>query len=273
VRRVLFWAIAVFTLATVQSFALQTHPHVRFPGFGHARKVEAPPKIEQDTANTDTSSLGSPLVLDKGWRVGITADPAAADPAFDDSHWAVRNGKGTIADVTEPSDDPDHSDRPDRDDKYAWFRMNLKLAPNHGPIALLIELPVTQSASMNFTNAGPGADVYANGKLILPEGPHPGDSFKYQQISRLYDLNIPASETSLTLAIRTLYIPFGLKGYTNFFYNRTFSLGDREDLDRSLELWSVRTLFERLPRLVVAILLLFLSVFLVTLYFTQKGNP
>jgi sigma-B regulation protein RsbU (phosphoserine phosphatase) len=273
VRRVLFWAIAVFTLATVQSFALQTHPHVRFPGFGHARKVEAPPKIEQDTANTDTSALGSPLVLDKGWRVGITADPAAANPAFDDSHWAVRNGKGTIADVTEPSDDPDHSDRPDRDDKYAWFRMNLKLAPNHGPIALLIELPVTQSASMNFTNAGPGADVYANGKLILPEGPHPGDSFKYQQISRLYDLNIPASETSLTLAIRTLYIPFGLKGYTNFFYNRTFRLGDREDLDRSLELWSVRTLFERLPRLVVAILLLFLSVFLVTLYFTQKGHP
>jgi hypothetical protein len=68
VRRVLFWAIAVFTLATVQSFALQTHPHVRFPGFGHARKVEAPPKIEQDTANTDTSTLGSPLVLDKGWR-------------------------------------------------------------------------------------------------------------------------------------------------------------------------------------------------------------
>ena len=29
----------------------------------------------------------------------------------------------------------------------------------------------------------------------------------------------------------------------------------------------------RLPRLVIAILLLFLSVFLVTLYFTQKGHP
>ena len=35
----------------------------------------------------------------------------------------------------------------------------------------------------------------------------------------------------------------------------------------------MRTLFERLPRLVIAILLLFLSVFLLTLYFTQKGHP
>jgi hypothetical protein len=122
-------------------------------------------------------------------------------------------------------------------------------------------------------NAGPGADVYANGKPILPDGPHPTDSFKYQQISRLYNLNIPASETSLTLAIRTLYIPFGLKGYTNFFYNRTLRLGNPEDLDKALQLWSVQTLFERLPRLVIAILLLFLSVFLLTLYFTQKGHP
>ena len=222
----------------------------------------------------DTSSLGSPLVLDKGWRVGVTSDPAAANPAFDDSGWAVRNGKGTIADVTEPSDEPDHSDHPDHEDKYAWFRLHLKLAPNHGPIALLIELPVTQSALHEpLPTRGPGADVFANGKLILPEGPHPSDSFKYQQISRLYNLNIPPSETSLTLAIRTLYVPFGLTGYTNFFYNRTFRLGNPEDLDRALELWSVRTLFERLPRLVIAILLLFLSVFLVTLYFTQKGHP
>ena len=50
-------------------------------------------------------------------------------------------------------------------------------------------------------------------------------------------------------------------------------LGNPEDLDNKLQLWSVKTLFERLPRLVIAILLLFLSVFLLTLYFTQKGHP
>ena len=99
---------------------------------------------------------------------------------------------------------------PDHEDKYAWFRLHLKLAPNHAPEALLIELPVTQS-TLEVRNTGPGADVYANGKLILPEGPHPDETFNYQQISRLYNLNIPASDTSLTLAIRTLYIPFGLR--------------------------------------------------------------
>jgi len=40
----------------------------------------------------DATNLGSPLLLEKGWRVGITANPKAADPDFDDSAWAVRDG-------------------------------------------------------------------------------------------------------------------------------------------------------------------------------------
>ena len=252
----------------VQSLALQAHRGSP-PARQERRSPAEPAKAVQESAVIDATALGSPLVLDHGWKVGITADPAAANPNFDDSGWAVRDGRGTIADVTESNDDSYH---PDREDKYAWFRLHLKLAPNHGAIALLIDLPVTQSGSMNFTNAGPGADVFANGRLILPEGPHPSDTFKYQQISRLYILNVPPGETSLVLAIRTLYIPFGLTGYTNFFFNRTFQLGNPDDLDQKLELWSVRTLFERLPRLIIAVLLLFLSVFLLTLYFTQRGH-
>ncbi len=268
-RRALLGTIAVFLVASVQTLALQAHPRPPFHGFGRPPQASPPPEAGQEPAIIDASSLGSPLVLNKGWRVGISSDPGAANPGFDDSHWAIRDGTGTIADVAEPGEDSNH---PDHEDKYAWFRLHLKLAPNHAPEALLIELPVTQSNSM-FSNTGPGADVYANGKLILPEGPHPDETFNYQQISRLYKLNIPTSDTSLTLAIRTLYVPFGLKGYTNFFYNRTFQIGNPADLERELQLWSVRTLFERLPRLVIAILLLFLSVFLVTLYFTQKGHP
>ena len=125
---------------------------------------------------------------------------------------------------------------------------------------------------MNLTNTGPGADVFANGKLILPEGPHPDVTYEYQQISRLYKLNIPPNETSLTLAVRTLYIHFGLSAYTNFFYNRTFQLGSPEDLQQTLDLWSVHTLFERLPRLIMAILLVVMSGFLLVLYFVQKGH-
>jgi hypothetical protein len=227
------------------------------------------PNPAQEPTVIDATGLGSPILLDHGWRVGITADSAAANPEFNDSGWAVRDAKGSIADVSEAEDNGEH---PDHEDKYAWFRLHLKLAPDHGPIALLIELPVTQSTSMNITNAGPGADVFANGKMILPEGPHPVDSFKYQQISRLYNLNIPPNETSLTLAIRTLDIRFGLTGYTNFFFERSLRLGHPVDLNRILELWSVRTLFERLPRLIIAILLIFLSAFLLTLYFTQKGH-
>jgi hypothetical protein len=265
------WAITVFLFVAVESPALQLH-HNGPPAFSHRPRPEPQPNPTQETSVIDATTMGSPIKLDRGWRVGISTDPAAANPDFDDSHWAVRDAKGAIGDVTEGEDNPDHAEHVDREDKYAWFRLHIKLAPGHGPIGLLIELPVTQSSSMNFTNAGPGADVFANGKSILPEGPHPSETFKFQQISRLYQLNVPPDQTSLTLAIRTLYIPFGLSGYTNFFFNRTFRLGNPEDLTRVLDLWSVRTLFERLPRLIIAVLLLFLSVFLLTLYFTQKGH-
>jgi hypothetical protein len=71
---------------------------------------------------------------------------------------------------------------------------------------------------------------------------------------------------------RIPYFPFGFNAYTGFFENRQMRLGDREDLDRSLELWSAGNLFERLPRLVDSILLLVLAIFLFALYFAQKGH-
>jgi len=267
VRRASLWAIAVLVLFAVQGIALQSHPHSRSGGH------EVKPEIKRDKPEgpvVDATGIGSPIVLNKGWRVGVTSDPAAGSPGFDDSGWAVRDANGTIPDVSE-SEDPDPNSK-GHDDKYAWFRLHIRLAQNHGPVALLIELPVTQSTSMNLTYAGPAPEVFVNGKLTLPEGPHPDDQSEYQQISRLYRLEIPANETSLVLAVRTWYAPLGFRGYTNFFDRRTIRLGSPGDLQESLQMWSVRTLFERLPRLIVAILLLFLSAFLLTLYFTQKGH-
>ena len=53
---------------------------------------------------------------------------------------------------------------------------------------------------------------------------------------------------------------------------RTLRLGNPDDLQRELELWSAHSLFERLPRLVNAILLTVLALFLLALYFSQKGH-
>ena len=265
-RRASLWAIAVLVLFAVQGLALQSHPHSKPAGRG------AKPKSKLSTPESpavDATEIGSPIVLNKGWRVGVTSNPSAGKPDFDDTGWAVRDASGTIADVP----DSDDGDRRPHDDKYAWFRLHIRLAPNHGPIALLIELPVTQSAGMNLSTTGPAPEVFANGKLVLPEGPHPDDQSEYQQITRLYKLDIPAEETSLVLAVRSWYVPFGLRGYTTFFDRRTFRLGSPDDLRQGLDMWSVRTLMERLPRLIVAVLLLFLSAFLLTLYFTQKGHP
>lgn len=251
----------------------------------HARPA---PRNSQPTADItlDAASLGSPLILDKGWRVGITANPTAPAPDFDDTTWAVRDAQDAFADVPDedhPAGDdkaglssgavpPNAGPPPNHQRPFVWFRLHIKLAPNHGPLSLLVELPVSQSTSMSFSSSGPGVDVFANGRQIQPQGPHSDVPQHYQQISRLYDLNVPADETDLVLVLRTIYIPFGYSAYTSFFSGRTFHLGHPEDLDHRLELWSTHALFERLPRVVNSILLLVLALFLLVLYFTQKGH-
>jgi hypothetical protein len=235
----------------------------------------------------DATVIGSPILLDKNWRVGITANPAAATPEFDDSTWVLRDAKDSFADVPDedhPADPPDeagnpgpkgpHGPPPGHQRPFAWFRLHIKLAPNHGPVSLLIELPVSGSTSINLGEAGLAAnvDLFANGKQIRPEGPHGDAPDSYQPISRIYNLNLPPSETSLTLALRTIYIPAGMGSYTGFFSNRTLRLGNPDDLSRSIQLWSLHILLERLPRLVYSILLTVLALFLFALYFTQKGH-
>ena len=253
----------------------------------HEPQPQAPQPVTIPAFNA--TSLGSPLVLDKGWRVGISADPDAASPGFDDSQWAVRDAAERIQTVPDapgfrpenvgqpggPPQQDQHSPGPegDRRRRFAWFRMHINLAANHGPIALLIELPVSRSTAFGIGATEAGAiTVFANGKQVNAEGPHGSDPQHYQQISRIYLLDIPASETSLTLAIRTLHLPFGFNAYTSFFADRTLRLGQPEDLQRRVMVWNDGTLFERLPRLVYSVVLFVLAAFLFALYFRQRGH-
>ena len=228
----------------------------------------------------DATKLGSPVMLDKGWRVGITTGSAAEQPAFDDSKWAIRDAESAMSDVSDDGDaggkgsaqefkgaDLDTGPR-----RFAWFRLHIKLAPDHGPLSLLIQVPVSQNTSLGISSTGPVEDVFANGKAIRPEGPHGDAPQHYQLISRIYNLQIDPSETSLTLAIRTPYFPFGYNAYTSFFANRRLEIGSPTDLGHTLDLWSTDNLFERLPRLVDSVLLAVLAFFLFALYFAQKGH-
>ncbi len=257
-----------------------------------AQKKTASPAQPNDatpapTALVDATSLGSPLLLDKDWRVGVTANPAASSPDFDDSSWAIRGAGSSIAEV--PDADRTSHDKglhvevetpggtpvePPKTAKqrYAWFRLHLRLAPNHGPIALLVELPVTQNTTFGVSS-GLSADVFANGKLIEPEGPHGIDPARYQTISRIYDLDVDPSVTSLVLVVRSIYISRGPGAYTSsILAGHTLFLGYKSDLARELLLWRDRSIFERLPRLIYSVLLIVLAAFLLALYFAQRGH-
>ena len=251
-----------------------------------ASSAEAPGSKHVPGPVLDATQLGSPVLLDKGWRVGISADPSVAQPGFDDSGWAVRNAVGTMEGAAGPNN-PESAPKgieprkrpktgnlnePVSGRKFAWFRLRVKLPPHHGPLALLIELPVSQHTPMNFSSASWGVDVFANGREIQPEGPHGANPRHYQQISRIYGLGLAPDDTSLVLVLRTLYIPLG-DAYTDFFAGRTLKLGNPADLETDLSMWSAHQLFQRLPRLVVSILLLILGFFLLALYYTQRDHP
>jgi Stage II sporulation protein E (SpoIIE) len=279
VRPTFLTVAAVAAFVAMQAAGQPSHPHSG--GKAHPQPHPSSPVSSEVAPGPssdslfDATNLGTPLMLDKDWRVGITTDPAAAAPGFDDSSWSVREAKSSIADVPDNSEREEDAGPPKGHERpFAWFRLHVKLAPGHGPVALLIELPVSPGTSMDVGTGGggPDVDVFANGRQIKPEGPHGDEPSHYQPISRIYQLDLDPAETSLTLVIRTLHIPFGLTAYTRFFATRTLLLGGPGDLNRALELWSVHTLFERLPRLVNGVLLVFLSVFLFALYFTQKGH-
>jgi hypothetical protein len=223
----------------------------------------------------DATHIGAPVGLTKGWRVGVTGEEASS-PDFDDSNWAVRDAAESIADVDDDSDSDKNNDNgPKRraPHDFVWFRLHVKLAPNHGPLVLLIEVPVKGSASMSGVGTlSSDAVVFANGREIRPDGPNNVAPERYQSISRLYYLQVPPNETNLTLAIRTFHIPFGLTAYTRFFAARKLMLGSPNSLGQSAEIWRDHSLFERLPKLVNSILLIVLAGFLFALYFTQKGH-
>ena len=247
----------------------------------HARRGKlAAPSVAP--AVFDATSLGSPLILDKNWRVGVTSDLSASSPTFDDSAWAIRDAQPSIGEV--PDEDQPAPAKPPAGDatppptatparRYAFFRLHIQLAPNHGPLALLIELPVTHGTSIELGSPGLSPEVFANGVQVRPEGPHGDAPDEYQPISRIYNLSLDPSVTSLTLVVRVIYAAFGAEAYTGFFANHTLYLGNSSELDRELNLSSDRSLFERLVNLIYSVLLAALAAFLLALYFSEEGHP
>jgi len=258
--------------------AASTKPH----SHNKSAKLSAPAVAP---AIFDATSLGSPVALDKNWRVGITSDLNASSPTFDDSKWAVRDAQRSIGEVPdEDANAPTPTPKPSATGspapappvparRYAWFRLHIQLAPHHGPLALLIELPISRGTTLELGSPGLSPEVFINGNQVQADGPHGDAPEEYEPISRVYNLNLDPSQTSLVLVVRVIYSAFGADAYTGFFATRTLYLGNPVDIQRELNLWSDRMLFERLPELVYSILLAVLAVFLFALYFSEKGHP
>ena len=292
---------ALFLAAILGWFALPAHaqqpskgssssdsepPHGHPQGFPFPHPNIHPPKGKVPEAGTpvlfDASGMGSPLVLDHNWRLGIAPGTDPAKPGFDDSQWPTRDAKEALAEVDDsaanddkppPSDhrqgDSNHPHRPPAR-PFAWFRIHVLLPPHHGPLAVLVRVPVSRNTQA--LNGTVGMDLYANGMLVDPEGHSSADQATYLPVARVYPINLPEDQTDLTLAARIPFVPFGMDAYTGFFAHRTFFLGTREDLRDHLNLWNHAMLFERIPALVNAGLKVLLALFLLALFWTQQDH-
>jgi len=234
----------------------------------------------------DATSMGSPLVLDRNWRLGIAPGTDPAKPDFDDSQWPTRDAKDALAEIDDSDADQDsgkgpppghgpgdhpHDHRP-HGHPFAWFRLHVQLPEHHDPLVLLVRVPVSRNTQISVSSTV-GMELFVNGNLVAPEGRVGETPETFQQISRIYPIRIPADQTSLVLAARIPFASFGVDAYTSFFAHRTFILGERDDLIDHLNLWNHAMLFERLPSLVDAGLKLLLALFLFALFFTQRDHP
>jgi sigma-B regulation protein RsbU (phosphoserine phosphatase) len=234
-----------------------------------------------DSILFDASHLGSPMVLDKNWRLGIANSDEPAKVDFDDSQWPERDAKEALAEVDDSAADQGNDRRKGQDDAghphhghpSAWFRIHLHLPEHHGPIAVLVRLPITRNSQIAVGSGTVGMDLFADGKLVTPEGPNATASEIYLPISRIYPIDIPSSDQELVLAVRIPFEPVGIDAYTSFFAHRTFLIGESDDLRSHLELWNHAVLFERLPALIDNGLKILLGLFLLALFWTQRDHP
>ena len=83
-RRIILGIAAIAVCGAMQLVAQQAPPHPPPADLSGPHKHGQPiPAKPQSTTEgiLGAISLGSPLLLDKGWRVGITANPDAANPS------------------------------------------------------------------------------------------------------------------------------------------------------------------------------------------------
>jgi phosphoserine phosphatase RsbU/P len=95
----------------------------------------------------DVTELRQATDLRGPWLVQAGDDPAYAQPAFDDSHWARFDANGSVKSVAPNS-------RPE----VLWYRMHIRVAPNDRELAL---------EEWNIASA---FEVYVNGQRLITNG-------------------------------------------------------------------------------------------------------
>lgn len=138
--------------------------------------------------SVDATKLGGPVDLGVTWLFHSGDDPRWSLPGADDSHWQTVAG------------DLDWYVRDARWKGAFWYRLHVRLAPDHGPLALYMGVLYSPT------------EVFANGVRVASAGEFPPGDVELSP--RMVEIDIPPAAVrgqDLTLAIR-FYSPPQLKG-------------------------------------------------------------
>jgi phosphoserine phosphatase RsbU/P len=172
-----------------------------------------------------------------------------AQPDFDDSHWRVISTlkRWGNQQVSRPRD-------------LFWYRLHVKLPPEHGPLSLL------------FNYTGIPYEVYVNGKLVGQHGQLPPHARVDAALVRAFTIPASAAQGDLTIAIRFYcwwrwelrYIWGGLVG------ERGLVLGTARSIDDEYRVWQSETRYGWLPDFSVRFVSVLLAGSLLLLYRLQR---
>lgn len=192
-------------------------------------------------AQVDATTWRAGLVrLDDGWRVHDGDNLAWAQPGFDDSEWqpAELNDLG----AAKPG--------------WRWFRLRMKLAPDHPDKDLLIV-------------GGEGVyAVYVNGKPV--EGTHLLSWFSVKRpIEKIIPL--PDGASDITIALRTHATQTYALWHLPLFL--TSAVGSPVVIDDELESFESQRLYAFVPSIAINVVVMLAGIGAFALFRSQKTHP
>ncbi len=194
----------------------------------------------------DATGIGSSLPVQGNFRMQTGDEIGWADPGYDDSQWKLVAADKTLADYGLRTY---HG--------MLWYRIKLRLAPNHGPI------------SIRLADTYTSYQVFANGRQVAEYGGMPPKGVRYNSSQETFSLQVPPETTNVVLAIRVWANTItAVPGMTA----NGVLIGLTSEIEKERRLIQADNVYNYAPLAVDAVVTFLFGLLLLVLYLAQRDH-